>query len=289
MLSFHDITLEDRSQLLPLLTEKNRGCEYNFANLFLYRDFFETKVSYFEGGAVIWYSSTDKFLFPVGYSDVGRVLDELIGTVGRQCTFVSLSEDDAECIKSHFNGSNITVSDQNDSEYVYLSDDLSWLKGKKYHSKRNFCSRFENACPGYSLEVLGPDNIADAAQMNAAWYLDRDSSDENIQMDYACSTGCLKYFKELELEGALIRFQGRVLAWCCGSMLADGVFCTHVEKAMKDIEGDYAVINRDFARMLNDRFRYINREDDAGDEGIRRAKMSYDPVYMYDKKMVVIR
>ena len=71
-------------------------------------------------------------------------------------------------------------------------------------------------------------------------------------------------------------------------MNSQGVFCTHVEKALSLVEGDYAVINRDFACMLEDEFEYINREDDAGDEGLRKAKMSYHPAYILNKNTVVI-
>ena len=288
MLSFHTITLEDRERLLPLLLEKNRGMEYTFGNLYVYRHIYDTKVAYHEDGAIILFGKSGVFLMPLGKIDLASIADELPCVQDGQLNFVCITDEDTEILKRSFAERNIKVTPQQDGEYVYRSRDLADLTGKKYHSKRNNCSKFERLCPNYSFETITADNIQEVISLNEAWYKEPGNSPEELQEDYACTTGCLSDYEKLGLKGALLRCSGKAVAWCCGEMNSEGVFCTHVEKALSLVEGDYAVINRDFARMLADEFEYINREDDAGDEGLKKAKMSYHPAYILNKNTVVI-
>ncbi|MEG0804775.1 MAG: phosphatidylglycerol lysyltransferase domain-containing protein, partial [Pygmaiobacter sp.] len=99
----------------------------------------------------------------------------------------------------------------------------------------------------------------------------------------------LDHFFELGLVGGLLRDEGKTLAFCYGSKISDSVLCTHVEKAYHDVNGAYAVINREFARMFGTQFTYINREDDLGEEGLRKAKLSYRPAVLEKKYFAVLK
>lgn len=288
MLQFHSVNIEDRNRLLPLLQEKDRGCEYTFSNIYLYRNIMDTKIAYYKDSAVVMFGKTGSFLMPLGHDDITEITGMLPSADGGTVRFVCISAEDTEILRDAFGQKIISVTSQGDAEYVYRSRDLATLHGKKYHSKRNFCSRFERQNPGYTFEAIGLGNIAEVAAMNSAWYAERHGNGEDLSADYACSTGCLSEYGELGLTGALIRSGGRIVAWCCGEKITDGVFCTHVEKALGDSDGEYAVINRDFARLLADEYELINREDDAGEEGLRRAKESYHPIYIFEKNTVVL-
>ena len=289
MLSFRSVTLEDREGLLPLLLQKDRGMEYTFSNIYVYRQIFDTKVAYHEEGAVILFGSRESVLMPLGHIDPAILAGELPVAKDGAIRFACVTEKDTELLLKNFSDRNVTVIPQDDGEYVYRTRDLAELKGKKYHSKRNFCSRFERMYPDYSCEVIGPENLSEVAAMNEAWYAENAAVSDELDGDRACTTGCLADYEKLGLRGALLRCSGKVVAWCCGEGGAEGVFFTHVEKALREAEGAYAVINRDFARMLAGEYDYINREDDAGDEGLRRAKMSYHPSGIVTKNTVVIR
>ena len=289
MLQFQKVSIGDRDRLLPLLLEKDRGCEYTFSNIYLYRNIFDTKIAYYKDSAVVTFGNSGSFLMPLGQCDLTELVAEFPSEDGDTIRFVCVPKEETELLKSTFGGRVISVTAQDDPEYVYRSSDLATLSGKRYHSKRNFCTRFEKQNPGYTFEMITEDNIADVAAMNSAWYVERRGSGDDLSEDYICSTGSLKEFKELGLTGALIRSNGRVVAWCCGEKNAEGVFCTHVEKALGTSDGDYAIINRDFARMLSAEYELINREDDAGDEGLRKAKQSYHPLYMLEKNLVVLK
>jgi hypothetical protein len=288
MLTFNRITIEDRERLLPLLMEKDRGCEYTFSNLYLYRHFYDTNIAYHNDSAVVSFGNPGLYLMPLGSCDLKEIVEELPAGSDGNRHFVCITNDDLNVLADVFGDRVISVEKQTDGEYVYRSSDLADLPGKKYHSKRNHCTRFERLYSDWSFEKIGTDNIAEAAAMNAAWYAGMSGGEDDLREDCACSAGSLCQFDRLGLTGALLRVGGKVVAWCCGEEISAGSFCTHVEKAMRDVDGAYSVINREFAMMLRDRFEFINREDDAGDEGLRRTKLSYEPVYILEKNRVVI-
>ena len=289
MLAFQKVSIEDRDRLLPLLREKDRGCEYTFSNIYLYRNFYDTNVAYHNDSAVVRFGSFGSYLMPLGSGDLIEIVDELPAGPDGTKRFVNITKDDADLLKELFGGRVVSVDAQDNGEYVYCSSDLADLPGKKYHSKRNHCSRFERLYEDWSFEMIDPDNLPEAAAMNAAWYAGMSGSEDDLREDCASSAGSLCQFERLGLTGALLRVGGRAVAWCCGEEISGGTFCTHVEKAMRDIDGAYSVINREFAKMLRDRYEFINREDDAGSEDLRRAKMSYEPVYILEKNTVIIK
>ena len=91
---------------------------------------------------------------------------------------------------------------------------------------------------------------------------------------------------QLEMEGIVILEQDRVLAFAMGSRLNSDTFDIHFEKAREDIQGTYNLINREFARYLRDKYpevKWLNREDDLGLEGLRAAKLSYNPTRLLEK------
>lgn len=289
MLEFRKISIEDRERLLPLLREKDRGCEYTFSNIYLYRNFYDTNVAYHKDSAVVMFGRTGAYLMPLGRDDLTQTVEQLPAGPDGTRRFVCITKDDTVALTDAFGSRVVSVTAQVDGEYVYRSSDLADLPGKKYHSKRNHCSRFERLYPDWSFEMIGPENISEAAAMNAAWYAGMEGSEDDLRADSASSAGSLCQFEKLGLTGALLRVDGKVIAWCCGEEIAQGSFCTHVEKAEREFDGAYSVINREFAKVLRDRYEYINREDDAGDEGLRRTKMSYEPVYILEKNTVIIR
>ena len=96
----------------------------------------------------------------------------------------------------------------------------------------------------------------------------------------------LKERKELKLKGGLIRAEGRVVAFSLGEPCGKDMFVVHIEKAFSDVRGAYPIINQQFVLHEAADYRYINREEDTGDEGLRKAKLSYDPAFLMEKGLV---
>ena len=102
--------------------------------------------------------------------------------------------------------------------------------------------------------------------------------------DEACAVrSALDHYISLGLDGGLIRAGGRIVAFSMGERISSDTYLVHIEKAFSDVQGAYAIINQKFAERHCGDVLYINREDDSGQEGLRKAKLSYRPVFMAEK------
>jgi hypothetical protein len=126
--------------------------------------------------------------------------------------------------------------------------------------------------------------------MNKIWLeKNRDKNPEAIDNEYLAIKSGFDYYNELGLTGALLRVNGEVIAFTMGERLNDETFCTHFEKAYSEIRGAYPMINREFAFNALSEYKYINREEDTGSEGLRKAKMSYYPEILLEKFRAIYR
>ena len=174
---------------------------------------------------------------------------------------------------------------------------LAELGGKKLHAKRNHINRFVENNPTWTYEEITPATLPECLEMDKEWYRrslqregdaeERDLGDEGIALRTA-----MEHYEELGLEGGLIRVYGEVVAFTIGDRLSADTYDVHFEKAYGELQGAYAMINREFARWVRARhpeIRYLNREDDMGVEGLRKAKKSYYPDLMVEKHTAVMK
>ena len=171
---------------------------------------------------------------------------------------------------------------------MYAIDDLAELKGRKFQKKRNHVNRFRTEHPECVCVPLDAGNLEPARKMVEDWYRRRIAEDphgeyllEQVAMDRA-----FRHFGALEMEGILLQDGGEVLAVSMASRLSRDTMDVHFEKAREDVDGAYAAINCEFARYLRQKhpeLNYLNREDDMGIEGLRKAKLSYQPHHFEEK------
>lgn len=286
MLDFRPITPEDKPAYeAALATEEERGCEFSFANLFLWG---RQKLAWVNGQVVL-FSQFDRksvYPYPIGAGDKRAALDAILSDAearGIPCRITGMSEANAESLRALYPERFRFHCDEGSFDYVYDINDLADLPGKKYHAKRNHLSRFLEACPDYTVEPLSDSNLEAAREMIRDWYATREAEDPNADflMERAAIDRALRHHRELELEALLLRNGDRVLAFTAGSRLSHDTFDVHFEKACTDVQGAYAAINREFARYIREKHpdvRYLDREEDMGIEGLRRAKQSYRPI-----------
>ena len=160
------------------------------------------------------------------------------------------------------------------------------LKGKKYSKKRNHISAFERE-NDWSFEMIDEKNLPDCIAMNAAWA--RENEEKNpgsISLEQQAIHRAFDHYFELDFSGGLIRVEGKPVAFTMGENLNAETYCVHFEKAYADVRGAYPMINREFAKHALSGYKYINREDDAGVAGLRKAKLSYYPTILLEKYRV---
>ena len=290
-IEFRRISTEDKPLYDSFLEkEDGRGCEFSFANLYLWgrQNFAE-----FEGHIAL-FSQFDRrsvYPYPLGEGDKRPVIDAIIAdssAKGIACRISGITEKARLTLESLYPGRFRYHSDEGSFDYVYSIDDLADLPGKKYDGKRNHIRRFTDIYPSYSVEPITDAGVAEVEGFVEMWYAKRitDHPDADFHMERAAIRKALRDREALGLEGILIRGDGEVLAMTMGGRLSRDTFDVNFEKARGDIQGAYAVINREFARYIREKhpeIKYLDREEDMGLEGLRRAKRSYHPHHMIRK------
>ena len=291
-LKFRRIELSDKNRVWELLEKSGfRGCEYTFGNNFVWRDVYKVEVCFFEDFYFVKQldGENTRFLYPAGTGNVERA----VGLIAEYCRenglkprILANKEKSAE-ITALF--PDYTAEPMRDFyDYVYLADDLANLKGKKYHAKRNHLNRFyEN---NWSFEPITADNLAECAELNERWCEENlDVDDKGKLEEQIVVHQSLEHYEELGYYGGLIRVDGVVEAFSFGECSAENCFVVHVEKASRKYQGAYAAINCELVKALCGKFPFINREDDAGSENLRKAKLSYYPAFFEEKFYVTRR
>lgn len=174
-------------------------------------------------------------------------------------------------------------TDINRADYIYDAHSLSSLQGKKYHSKRNFLNRFAESYD-YSYKDIDKSNVAAAIE-----FLNVIHSDNSELGDYELKTTytALENLFELNLCGGMIEVDGKVVAIAIGEKINNVLF-VHYEKASRDYDGAYTAINHEFLMHNLSGTDFVNREEDMGIEGLRRAKQSWNPAFLLSKFNVEI-
>ena len=167
-------------------------------------------------------------------------------------------------------------------DYIYLQSDLAELSGKKYHGKRNHISAFSRSFK-WEFRPLSEVVKEDIRRCAAEWYGQNSQKEDSYMLCEKRGIGLmLDNYENLGIRGGAIYVNGKAVAFTLGSAVNDSVFDTHIEKALPEYAAAYTVINNEFAKTLAD-FKYINREDDLGLEGLRKAKLSYKPGILLKK------
>ena len=291
MIDFQRLDLTDRARYDKYLMNcGERGCEYSFVNLFLWG---RQKAAFAEGYLALLsqFDRRSVYPFPVGEGDQAPVLDAIIHDAaarGIPCCLSSMTAQDCETLESLYPGRFHFHTDRDSFDYVYAIDDLADLKGRKFQKKRNHINRFEEAHPDYHVLPLDETTRVAAFAMLHDWYAARAAADPHgdFLLERLALNRAFAFQAQLGLEGLVLVDGGRVLAFTMGSRLNKTTFDVHFEKAREDADGAYPVINREFARYLRNRYpelQWLNREDDLGLEGLRKAKLSYCPDHLVEK------
>ncbi|WP_069989339.1 DUF2156 domain-containing protein [Massilioclostridium coli] len=291
MLELKEIELTDKPWVDELLSYSDfRGCEYSFSTMFLWKFIYKTRIARV-GDRLIVGSMVDgkiSFLFPPGKGELRPVIqamEEYSVQLGQPFYLHSVNKQAQEQLEQEFPGKFEFTETRDYFDYIYFTEKLTTLSGKKLHSKRNHINRFlENNEGRWSYEPITPENKEECRQMNKRWCAVNDCLMDDEKLSEQCAVAqAFRHFDALGLKGGLIRVDGEVVAYCMGEPLNSDTFVVHIEKAMSEIQGAYPIINQQFVKNTCQDYQYINREDDTGAEGLRKAKLSYYPALLEEK------
>ena len=181
------------------------------------------------------------------------------------------------------------TEDRDNWDYVYDREKLATLSGRKYHSKKNHYNAFIKEHPDYVYEEINAANKDECIAFGKAWCAQRAETDPTIKCEACAIEEGLNNMEFLKIRGGLIRLDGQVKAFTFGEKVSEHTAVVHVEKADPNVRGLFTAINKDFVQNAWPDVQFINREEDMGKEGLRKAKESYNPIFMVKKYNTIIR
>ena len=296
MISFKPIELSDKAWIDECTrAEDSRSADFNFANMYMWDDCFRQLVAEVEGCFVakLQYREHPFFSFPVGGGDKKRAMEQLHRCAlenGFPFCVSGLTAEHRALMESAFPGKLQFMPGRDYFDYIYLAEKLATLEGKKLHGKRNHINRFlENCGDSWRFVPLTRELLPECGAMLEDWtraYLENGGTPDGVEDEHRAIGRAFEHFDYLGLEGGALYVGDRMVAFTVGEKISSDTYNVHFEKAHADVQGAYPMINREFVRhvlRLHPEIVYINREDDMGHEGLRKAKLSYDPVFMVEK------
>ncbi len=289
MLNFKKINIKDRDIFKNLIKKTEfENSEFSFANIFIWQNSFDLRLCVAENEIYISSTvpSTGKYVHfqPIctEKSDIQKVFENIrddIKSNGGEFCIASANDYCVKLVKDNFPQLKVVeIPDMYD--YVYLTEDLSNLEGKKYHKKRTHVNKFTKEYD-YEYKRIDESNKHHCLEITEKWIEQAGGDPYN---EHSAVELAIKNMQELELFGALIYVNDVPVAYTIAEAMTEDMALIHLEKATFDYRGAYPVINQQFAkRELLGKFKYINREEDMGIDGIRQAKKSYYPHKMVKK------
>jgi len=291
MIEFQKFNLDDKKLYdRYLMNAGERGCEYSFTNLNLWG---RQRVAFVENYMVLFsqFERHSVYPFPIGTGDIRPVLDAIIQdarTRGMPCRLSALNAGDCVLLEELYPGQFQFHPDRDSCDYVYAIDNLADLPGRKYQRKRNHVNRFRQNHPDCRTVPITQDNLPAVREMVEAWYAQRMAQEDgdNFHLEQLALKRAFCNMEKLELEGLTLEEDGKILAMTMGSLLTADTFDVHFEKALEDVDGAYTAINQTFAQYIREKYpqvKYLDRDDDMGLPGLRKAKLSYYPDHLIFK------
>ena len=289
MHKLHTVSLEDKNWINEILSQVDfYTCEYPFGNIFSYGAKMEIKVGNIEDCLVTKCIYNDYVMYccPIGKGDMKKAIEFILDDAksdGRDFEIFGISPEAAEFINKHFPDIFDIGLVRDTFDYIYNSDDLINLTGKKYQPKRNHISFFMRNY-NWTYERLTKDNMSECLEMSKLWLEGTlEEYREELEGELKIIKRVFDNYDKLDYVGGVLKIDGRVVAYTMGEPASKDVFCVHIEKAFSDIRGAYPMINQQFVKNELSCYKYINREDDTGAENLRKAKLSYYPVILAEK------
>ncbi len=269
---------------------------FNFTNLFMWRNDYqiawcvEDEVLYFKGN----WQGREFAMQPLGPKEkMQEAIKKWLGYFkDRNAEFImsGLEKSMVEELKQYDDDLFHITEDRDNFDYVYETASLISLAGRKYHSKKNHLNSFKKNYPEAVYLPITSDISTRCKISINTWYKQHSGADDlTLTEERKAIIEVLNNFEYLNLKGGAIFLGERVVAFTFGEQLNEDTAVIHVEKADPEIRGAYTAINQAFCEQAWSHLTYVNREEDMGMEGLRKAKLSYKPVKMIEKFIAVLK
>lgn len=291
MIQFKPITVEDKDIITSfILPSERRDSNLSIGNLCSWQFLTLSSYALVDDLLVLRQQIGDRIVYSVPVEgerlpQVLRQLEKLAEKNGEAFYIYGVMPELKEMLEHFSPGGFEYLLSEEHFDYVYRRRDLAELKGKDYQPKRNHVNKFRKSY-NYEYTQLTDSIVPHCQEMYNLW-CEEHNCDEDESLDYEreAVNFALKHFRALDLQGGAIWVEGEIVAFTYGSAINHDTFDVLVEKADTNYNGAYNIINQEFALHLPERFVYLNREEDLGLEGLRKAKQSYRPEFLVEKTL----
>ena len=292
MLVFKPVTLDSIAEIREFLRlQPYRTCDFSIGGIYMWASYFKYEYAIFEDtlfmkGLSEADASELAFSLPLGALPIKEsveVLREYCRAINRELVLSAVPEDAMQELVTEYACRNYKLEDWTD--YLYDGKLLATLPGTLYHKKRNHVSRFRREYPEAVYCRLDSSNLDQTLAFFERYRRQYDKLSPLYRNEMDMTEHVLKNFSLFRFLGAVLLVGDRVAGFTVGEVINDTLY-VHIEKADKDFEGVYEALNMKFAEDILATYpevRYINREEDVGDEGLRKAKLSYHPISLLGK------
>lgn len=288
-IDFHTFDVEDKEKFDYILRDSFEfSSEYAFGTGYLWAEAYNIEMCIYDdivfkryGGINGWYG------FPYCRGDKSKAfeyLQDYVYSIGGKLRFIDITEQSAYELDKLTQGMFTFEESRNSWDYVYKVSDLIELKGKKYHSKRNHISKFKRLYK-WEYNKITQDNIDECKIVSEQWFKEKNQMESD---EYRALERAINNYQSLGFVGGILEVDECPVSFTMGEKINDNVFLVHFEKSIDEYEGVYSMINNAFCNNIKG-YTYVNREEDLGIYGLKKAKMSYNPAFMVKKYKAIMK
>ncbi|PAF45249.1 phosphatidylglycerol lysyltransferase domain-containing protein [Helicobacter sp. 11S02596-1] len=291
MIAYKKISLEDKP-LFDTFLKKDffTISDISFGNLYIWHTAREISYAIVENFLVIRTQVQNQppfYFYPIGEGDKTPCIEALV----RDCAirdetleFHSLEERWAEELEAKFPQKFRITPNRDRSDYVYHIRELIELSGRKYHKKKNHLNQFLQNYPDFVYTRIDGSNKHRVLAVWEKWFAQiQDGASEGLINENIGIINALKHYESLDFAGGFVSVGEEIVAFSFGEVINTDMVVVHIEKANASYHGAYQIINQQLLLNEFSNYAYANREEDLGIEGLRRAKMSYNPAFLVEK------
>ena len=296
MLNFAPLPLGDIPTVQPFLRyQQSRICDYSIGGIFMWRDYFHTRFAVYEGTLLFqvrYLSGATAFTVPLGPDRQACLaaveqLELFCRENDLPLVYCTVPENAVAKLRERYPDALIQPS-RDWFDYLYRTEDLVAFRGKKYDGQRNHIHKFRKMFPDFAFEEISPENLPRVRAFYDDFAYRYEKPGDLAQEESDKVKELLRAYDRYGQFGGVVTTGGKIVAMSIGERVNDTLF-VHVEKADIEYPGVYQVIVQEFLKhFAREGDAYVNREEDVGDEGLRRSKLSYHPVALLEKSTVLV-
>lgn len=294
MLTFESINADNILKAAEYFKYKvSRTSDYTVGAMYMWRDFYETSYTIFEDMILykVKFLNRTSFTIPAG----GGSLDRAMQALKEYCNaneiplwFCTIPEEALPILVNQYNGVIPGNPNRDWADYLYNASDLAEMAGRRFSGQRNHINKFKKLYPNYSYQRITPENVSRVTDFLMDFEKHHSKESSLAQEELARTLELMPFLDKFQLPGGFIEVDGQIVAMSVGEVIKDTLYC-HIEKANREYQGAYQMIVKEFSSdMMQYDIKYINREEDVGDEGLRTSKLSYHPIELLDKYCVMV-